>query len=792
MKLKGEEGSSSALGSVLGRKLGNRCGFRMSFSGVLVPITAGVAELRVSGNEALIFGRDHIGSQTIFGITSQQISREQGRLKRGLAGSLELMNRGLGMMRVVRPPANAQNVPCMRPSETKRLYDGDQVQLLQVLRTCPCSLRHRCSCFGGEGDQIGVVAEWRVAIRGLCSSSFAAIDTAPVAGAASAASKDNFQRDNHIAPGNELRAAPSALLPPAAAVPPALAAPQTAPLEPQRSSAPPAPLATPAPPAPPAPQKLSAPAAAVALTMPAPPAPPAPKLPALPEESAPRPLPVPVPPSVPLTPYVLSRADMICGSLGDAEQAMTDLRKALHAHPLEKATREKLETLASSLVAAAAAAKQAQLVLACNNDRTAATQAKMQCAQANESQSALGRSSSAVQKSAPRADTWDACDPVEALRVACSEFHAAEGWIQCDRCHKWRPPLEPNPADKQGGGDSQDSEDSAVCKSDVYEDEKYAVVGAVTGVVEDGVPWQCSQHPDPRFASCDALVVHQHIGERYQATWVPELGMASSPSTDRHAQLTPMTLDELHRQIPNRSALNRKKGGRRAGRGKSRQGGRRSADLPEGDSQRWDYEPEPNEIEVEYDDDSDDGDGRDLDDEEDEEVAAVDCARGELHAPPAELYRPRSRGRPSSAASASGGRSSSSAASRRSSPIMPVGRRVSVTAGTHAGSVGIIRAARHAWLNVLLEDGSDVSVRKMNLELLQEHDKIGATSPSLEDVAAAESPPVARGAQVLGGCWPPSGPVQPGESDEDEGESSEEVIRPAKKRRYSPALSISS
>ena len=181
-----QEGSSSAvclrlLGSVRAwPKAREPLRFRMSFSGVLVPITAGVAELRVSGNEALIFGRDHIGSETIFGITSQQISREQGRLKRGLAGSLELMNRGLGMMRVVRPPANAQNVPCMRPSETKRLYDGDQVQLLQVLRTCPCSLRHRCSCFGGEGDQIGVVAEWRVAIRGLCSSPSAANDTTPV------------------------------------------------------------------------------------------------------------------------------------------------------------------------------------------------------------------------------------------------------------------------------------------------------------------------------------------------------------------------------------------------------------------------------------------------------------------------------------------------------------------------------------------------------------------------------------------------------------------------------------
>ena len=34
-------------------------------------------------------------------------------------------------------------------------------------------------------------------------------------------------------------------------------------------------------------------------------------------------------------------------------------------------------------------------------------------------------------------------EPFEAERLYISELHADEGWVQCDRCNKWRPPIKP-------------------------------------------------------------------------------------------------------------------------------------------------------------------------------------------------------------------------------------------------------------------------------------------------------------------------------------------------------------
>ena len=48
-------------------------------------------------------------------------------------------------------------------------------------------------------------------------------------------------------------------------------------------------------------------------------------------------------------------------------------------------------------------------------------------------------------------------------------------------------------------------------------------MGRVTGVVEDGEPWYCELHPDPRYASCHASLVPPPIGERYQVSCIPEL-----------------------------------------------------------------------------------------------------------------------------------------------------------------------------------------------------------------------------------------------------------------------------
>ena len=221
-------------------------------------------------------------------------------------------------------------------------------------------------------------------------------------------------------------------------------------------------------------------------------------------------------------------------------------------------------------------------------------------------------------------------------------------------------------------------------------------VGRVTGVVEDGEPWYCELHPDPRYASCHASLVPPPIGERYQVSCIPELqprcrpcGPASadgvgdgeeragdsppSPSTERHAMLRPLPVEELG--LPNRSAA-RRRGGRRGRKGGG--GGRRPvsragvAELPEGDSQRYDF--------IGYADDSDDEEGADADAEEqvleveveveaaateDEEVVEemdVVIGAGACHAraPPRPQTLSRATGASSSATTSSRGPSAAS------------------------------------------------------------------------------------------------------------------------------------
>ena len=128
---------------------------------MLHPQTPGLIGLSLDAeNSSISFGRDHAHSTTTLGITSLQVSRAQGRLRRGLCGTLELTNTGIGLMRVVRPPATTANN--LRQSQTVRLLNNDRVQLLHVLRKCDCSLRAPCSCAGGSGDQLDIVYEWVV------------------------------------------------------------------------------------------------------------------------------------------------------------------------------------------------------------------------------------------------------------------------------------------------------------------------------------------------------------------------------------------------------------------------------------------------------------------------------------------------------------------------------------------------------------------------------------------------------------------------------------------------------
>jgi len=91
------------------------------------------------------------------------------------------------------------------------------------------------------------------------------------------------------------------------------------------------------------------------------------------------------------------------------------------------------------------------------------------------------------------------CDFLESQRRAACNLLTLQTDIDniicCDRCGIWRP----WPSNRPVPDESDDSE------REVAE-------------VEDGEPFFCSMHNDPRFASCDAPVLPTRIGPRFQAT----------------------------------------------------------------------------------------------------------------------------------------------------------------------------------------------------------------------------------------------------------------------------------
>ena len=145
-----------------------RTTFSMLRRHTLASLTPGIEDLSITvgphSNGEITFGRDHEMSSCRTGITSMQVSRQQGQLRVEENGTLVLRNRGIGLMRVLMPIDIEERIQPMRASEKRVLSQGDRLQILTVLRTCSCSLQQRCTCIGGNGDQLAVHAEWCVSL----------------------------------------------------------------------------------------------------------------------------------------------------------------------------------------------------------------------------------------------------------------------------------------------------------------------------------------------------------------------------------------------------------------------------------------------------------------------------------------------------------------------------------------------------------------------------------------------------------------------------------------------------
>ena len=70
-----------------------------------------------------------------------QVSREQVRVKRGLGGRLQLLNKGIGICRIL----SSDDEPCtLHQGESRTLHPGDCIKLMKVVRSCECSVS-RCA-----------------------------------------------------------------------------------------------------------------------------------------------------------------------------------------------------------------------------------------------------------------------------------------------------------------------------------------------------------------------------------------------------------------------------------------------------------------------------------------------------------------------------------------------------------------------------------------------------------------------------------------------------------------------
>ena len=504
---------------------------------MLHPQTPGLIGLSLDAeNSSISFGRDHAHSTTTLGITSLQVSRAQGRLRRGLCGTLELTNTGIGLMRVVRPPATTANN--LRQSQTVRLLNNDRVQLLHVLRKCDCSLRAPCSCAGGSGDQLDIVYEWVVRLGKTPPGQPQPQQLPASAGGMSAreALAANAAKKAAVASSRAKDSPPRAPLQPKAAAEPAAAA--------AAAAAPPAKRDDDA-------SALSALSECVVQARRA-----------LASFEAALPPDVSLPPAAAKAHADLTRslelaakaaAEATGGSIGDGSKVVAEQPDS------EDVVVEDLEAAAKKPPAAAPAkpapSKQPSPPKKASPSKkpsppkqasppkpkpppkasppkpSTTTAMPPPAAKPKPPPPARAPSMEPVQSPNPKESGWQPEEPFEAERLYISELHADEGWVQCDRCNKWRPPIKPTKSSNKkrrttlcGGGNvgsstPEDEEEEEDDEEDAKEEPSpRKSVGNVEGVTDDGEWWECSMHPDPRYATCDSAAVYGPVGDDHQVS----------------------------------------------------------------------------------------------------------------------------------------------------------------------------------------------------------------------------------------------------------------------------------
>ena len=445
----------------------------------LTSLTPGVATILVDKPE-LVLGRDHAASPwPRTGITCMQVSREQVRVKRGLGGRLQLLNKGIGICRIL--SSGDESPATLHQGESRTLHPGDCIKLMKVVRSCECSVSRVCSCPGGRGDdRVVVAAEWRLdggphPPRRRTTDVAPHVPAADLANHLSNASKALNELQKTLEAQSVLDSSPRvsqhidqiALYIAAAAT-----AGQEVLREAARSEAR---CAHPTPGT-----ASSAPAAAISVV-------------ALDGDTAPiKPSPRVTKPAVP--PVIALDDD------DDDDDDDEDGARARGVH--------------SSLPFAS---RDAPVSPPC--------------------------SSSAE---------WGADDPLEKTRREASEAKADAGWVQCDRCKKWRPPVHAiDDDDDSDDGRSSDSSGDADATAEDDEQSGGVKVGAVTGVVDDGEgEWYCEMHPDPMYASCDAAVVKVPLGSDYQVSHIPAYRGPACPDEDdgttaKYLALRALTPEEL-------------------------------------------------------------------------------------------------------------------------------------------------------------------------------------------------------------------------------------------------------
>ena len=686
---------------------------------VLEATTPGVASLRLASavGSKLTFGRDTQTTpvEDCLGIKSMQVSRQQGRLQRSQNGTLELFNLGIGHMRIVRPPATSGDVLRQHQGPV-RLLLGDNVQLLEIVRACKCPTSQPCKCAAGKGDEKRVLVSWKVKPASLSVNrqpqrlpAEASIGTIIVA----APTADTLAAVH----------AGAARSTPADAPAPATFAPAPAASAPATAADAPAPAATPPPaPAAPAPPPRSAPSA--------PPPPreaPAP-LPANSSGSGSQLARIgEVQKRLTQAQRVAAELQALAANPGSPtahlllKRVMTEITLAARAAESAAAMHGDGAAAAASAPApvpvparsTAAPALVPALVpapipappvepplpsdaikvapappvsLSSENDGMAIVNVRKgeerERRQRGISNQAVPPSqvppspvppSPSVAVVPPACGAWRPDDVFEAERLDLSDRKSSKGWVQCDRCSKWRPPLEPEEcARRMSVGMGAGMHDS----SEEEEEEEEEEVVAESVINEDGEAWYCEMHPQERYASCDAPVVLGGLGPAYQISALPDyvappmrppmrpvgggLGGGSSAggvangaesnsfdvfdacSSDDdeddvdddervaiHARLRPLSYDAIAADAPSTPpasssapppAMTRARGGDSKKRPQSKRVRAKKKDeppdLPCGDSQRPDFEGYAEEEEEE------DNDERELDGILDEEVDA--------------------------------------------------------------------------------------------------------------------------------------------------------------------------